>query len=106
VAHTIVVRTRARIDIRGAFTGVFQTVSPASAAKWHAGILTKIRSLATNPERYPLAYEAVDLGIELREMLYGKRRHVYRILFTIDGQTVNVHRVRHAAQDRLSSDDI
>ena len=30
----------------------------------------------------------------------------YRILFTIDGSTVNVLRILHAAQDRIESDDI
>jgi hypothetical protein len=54
----------------------------------------------------PLADEAADLGLELRQLLFGRRRGVYRILFTIDGQTVTIHRVRHAAQDRLSPDDV
>ncbi len=40
------------------------------------------------------------------ELLYGRRRSAYRILFTIDGQTVNVLRVRHAAQDRLKPGDV
>ncbi len=39
-------------------------------------------------------------------MLFGKRRHVYRILYTFDGTTIHVHRVRHAAQDRLSPEDM
>ena len=55
---------------------------------------------------WPLADEAADLGIELRQTLFGKRRHVYRILYTFDGDTVHIHRVRHAAQDRLSADDL
>ncbi len=44
-------------------------------------------------------------GVELRQLLFGRRRGVYRILFTIDDQTVTSHRVHHAAQDRLSSID-
>lgn len=38
-------------------------------------------------------------------MLYGRRRQVYRILFTIEGNTVLIHHVRHTAQDRLTEDD-
>ena len=53
-----------------------------------------------------LADEAADLGVELRQLLYGKRRNVYRILFTIEGGTVNVLRIRHAAQDRLTPEDV
>jgi len=46
------------------------------------------------------------LGFDLRMLLYGRGRHVYRILFTIDGDTVNVLRVRHAAQDWLTEDEL
>jgi hypothetical protein len=38
--------------------------------------------------------------------LSGRHRHVYRILFTIEDDVVYVHRIRHAAQDRLSPDDV
>ena len=80
--------------------------SPLSAARLHAGLLAAIRTLANNPDRCPLADEAADLGLDLRELLYGRRRNVYRVLFTIEGQTVNVLRVRHAAQDRLTPGDV
>jgi len=80
--------------------------SPQAAARWQAGVLAAIRSLVNNPERCPVADEAADLGIDLRELLHGRRRNTYRILFTIEGQTVNILRVRHAAQDRLASDDV
>jgi plasmid stabilization system protein ParE len=92
-------------DIRAAVAWLNQS-SPSAAAQLHAGLLAAVRSLARNAERYPLADEAADLGMDLRELLYGRRRNVYRILFTIEGQTVNVLRVRHAAQDRLVADDI
>jgi plasmid stabilization system protein ParE len=106
VAHTIHVHPRAYADIRNATGRIQQLVSPASATRWHDGVWAKMRSLATLPEMWPLADEAADLGLELREVLYGHRHHVYRILFTIDGQTVNIHRVRHAAQDRLTTGDV
>jgi plasmid stabilization system protein ParE len=106
VSYVIKSSRLADADVDNTVARIEQHISLVSAARWHAGLRAAVRRLATNPERYPLAYEAVDLGIELREMLYGRHRHVYRILFTIDGQTVNIHRIRHAAQDRLSSDDI
>jgi hypothetical protein len=39
-------------------------------------------------------------------MLYGRRRQVYRVLFTIEGESVFIHRVRHAAQDWLKEGDV
>ena len=65
-----------------------------------------VENLETDPNRYPAANEAADLGVELRELLYRRRRNVYRVLFTIEGQTVNVLRVRHAAQDRLTPGEV
>ena len=57
-------------------------------------------------EPRPEAEEADDLGSELRVLLSDRRPHVYRILFPIDGSTVNVLRILHAARDRIESDDI
>jgi len=105
VRYTIRTTPRTDADIDAAVQWRSQR-SPQAAARWHAGILARIRSLATNPDRCPLADEAADLGVDLRELPYGRRRDVYRILFTIDGQTVTIHRIRHAAQDRLRPRDV
>jgi plasmid stabilization system protein ParE len=105
VPHTIHIFPRAMADVRAAVAWRSQR-APAHAARWHAGLLAAIRSLANGPERCPLADEAADLGLELRELLYGRRRNVYRILFLIDRQTVNILRVRHAARDRLAPGDV
>ncbi|HZW33521.1 MAG TPA: hypothetical protein VFF52_22570 [Isosphaeraceae bacterium] len=40
----------------------------------------------------------------MRVLLYGKRRGVYRVLFTIRGDTVHVLTVRHSAQRSLSEE--
>ena len=105
MSHAIVIFPRAMADIRSAVDWRSRQ-STSSAARLHAGLLAAIRSLVNNPERCPLADEAADIGLDLRELLYGRRRGVYRILFLIEGQTVNVLRVRHAAQDRLSAGEI
>jgi plasmid stabilization system protein ParE len=80
--------------------------SALAAARWHAALLKKVQTLEDNPEQWPLAAEAALLGIELREMLFGKRRNVYRILFTVSANRVTVHHVRHAAQDWLTPESI
>jgi hypothetical protein len=65
-----------------------------------------ISTLAVNPGRCPEADEAADIGIDLRVLLSGRRPHVFRILFTTDPGLVTVHRVLHAAQDRLTANDL
>ena len=73
--------------------------SPAAAARWLGGLTRSMNSLAKNPGRHPLSPDDSEaLGCEVRVLLYGRRRGVFRILFAIDGDTVTVLRIRHSAQ--------
>lgn len=81
--------------------------SPSGAARWHEKLLSAVEGLEENPTRYSLAPENDwHLGGELRQLLFGKRRGIYRILFEIRGNVVYILRVRHSAQDLLGPDDI
>lgn len=53
-----------------------------------------------------MADEAVDVGIELRELIHRRRRTVYRGPFTVEETEVTILRVRNAAQDRLTDADV
>jgi plasmid stabilization system protein ParE len=75
--------------------------APMTAARWYDRLMRAIGSLENNPETYPLAPEADAFAVELRQMLFGKRSGIYRILFTIHGNVVRVHHVRHGAQKFL-----
>jgi len=75
--------------------------APLAAARWYSRLMQAIDSLERNPESYPLAPEAEAFAVELRQMLFGKRSGIYRILFTIHGNVVRVHHVRHGAQQFL-----
>lgn len=72
--------------------------SPTRAARWRNGLLEALQSLATFPERCGLAPENDIFDEEIRQLLYGKRRGVYRVLFTIRGDVVTVLHVRHGAR--------
>ena len=56
-------------------------------------------------DQYPQADAWIADAPNLRMRLVGKYSHFYCILFTIDGDEVLVHRVRHASQDSLTEDD-
>ena len=62
-----------------------------------------VHALADGPERWPLAPEsdAFPRRQQIRQLLYGKRRNVYRVLYTIHADRVSVLHVRHAARDFL-----
>jgi plasmid stabilization system protein ParE len=80
--------------------------SRAAAARWHEQLLEAIRSLEENPERWGLAPESEWYPGELRQLLHGKRRGVYRILFEVRGDTVYILRVRHSAQALLEPGEL
>jgi len=75
--------------------------SARRAAKWMAGLQQAIQSLENNPERCGLAPESDVFEEEIRQLLYGKRPNVYRILFVIRNSVVTVLHVRHAARPFL-----
>jgi len=93
-------------DVREIARFISHRISPLSASRWQTRFESAVARLATEADRRPEALEAAALGVDLREMLHGRRPHVYRVLFTIDGDTVIVQRVRHAAQNQLTEDDV
>ena len=72
-----------------------------AALRWYEGLLKAFRSLEKNPFRCPLAPESTFFEQEIRQLIYGK----YRILFTVEGETVFVLRVRHSAREYLRPED-
>jgi plasmid stabilization system protein ParE len=101
----VILHRRAERDIEMFVDSIARRSSVAAAQQWYDRLIPTIQTLQTNPERCPIADEAYDLGFELRFLLHGRKRSIYRILFRIDELVVTVLRVRHAAQDTLSSDD-
>lgn len=71
--------------------------APAAADRWRDSLLRAIDTLAEDPARHPLAPEAAFYDGELREVLHGRRRTVYRVLFEATDDTVYIVRVRHSS---------
>lgn len=105
MAHSVRITARALREIDAALEWLSGR-SRAAAVRWHRQILTAIRSLEDSPERCGLAPESAWYPGEVRQLLYGKRRGVYRVLFEVRGTTVYVLRVRHSAQDLLGPGEL
>ena len=105
MAHTVIVQPKALDDIDRTVGSLSRHVSLEAAEAWRARIESALLKIARDPSSYPEAEEAAALGIELRMHLVGRRRHIYRILFTVVGSAVNVLRIRHAARDWLDADE-
>lgn len=70
--------------------------------RWFERLQEALASLENLPGRCKLAPENASVPFEMRQLLYGHRPHVYRILFTIEGETVYVLRIRHGRRRRLT----
>jgi len=91
---------QALVDAGEAYFWINEELEGA-ALRWYEGIMKAFRSLEKNPLRCPHAPESAFFEEEIRQLIYGK----YRILFTVEGETVFVLRVRHSAQEYLRPED-
>ena len=71
---------------------------PGNGPALARNLRAKIATLKTSPQRCPIHPDSEVYGKEVRVLVYGKRRGVYRVLFAIRGDTVHVLTVRHSAQ--------
>jgi hypothetical protein len=47
----------------------------AKAGDWYEGLLKTIFSLEDSPQRCAIALESKNFGIEIRQLLYGKKKY-------------------------------
>jgi plasmid stabilization system protein ParE len=80
--------------------------APQTSARWLNRFQAELQTLADNPQRCSLAPENGKVWREIRQLLFGKRPNVYRAVFTIDGETVRVLRIRRAARRLLSKQEL
>lgn len=80
--------------------------NPPAAARWLDLTETQIQSLNLFPDRCPLAPEAKDVGSDVLQLVIGKRRGRYRVLFRIKGSVVQVLRVVHGMREHLTADEL
>lgn len=96
----VVIQPEAQASLEAAYQWIGER-SPERAKAWANGFMRAIESLNDSPSRCSLAPESVFFDREIRQLLYGSRGHRYRVLFTIEKQTVHVLFIRHHAQDWL-----
>jgi plasmid stabilization system protein ParE len=104
--YHVLLTDKAEADVADVLAWFRDQSAHAAGAKWFAQLMAVVDKLETLPERCAKAAEGADLGLDLREILVGKRRGVYRVIFEIEGRTVHILRVWHSARDALSADDV
>ena len=70
--------------------------------RWFLALEAAIASLESMPHGCGHAPDAWEFAYEVRQLLFGRDPHIYRILFTIDGDTVFILHIRHGRRAPLS----
>src|SRR5947207_2440152 len=79
---------------------------PEYAVEWFNGLFETIDTLEMHPNRCALAPEGKRFHTVVRQLLYGKARNQYRILFEVVEERVIVLRVRHSARKGLKRTEL
>src|SRR5258708_21266194 len=93
---------QAEDDLDGILKWLLERGAGEAGVRWFQGFRKAINSLDTFPERCTLARESDSFPFELRQLLYGRKPHVYRVLFVIEGDTVYILRLRHVPHNAVS----
>ena len=101
--YRIEIADQARDDADAAYEWMREHISPAYAEAWYQGLFKQVETLTRHPARCPVARESGRFPEEIRELVYGKRRHKhkYRILFAIRDEVVAILYVHHSSRSDL-----
>jgi plasmid stabilization system protein ParE len=72
--------------------------------RWFMKLEDAIAALVQYPYGCPLAPENKRSRIEVRQLVYGRKPHQYRVLYNIHGDRVFILRILHGAGGALESD--
>ena len=76
--------------------------APDTAGRWVNRFREALQGLSENPRRFGFAPEHKKLKRELRQMLFGRRPNIFRAVYLIDGNIVQILRIRRASRRRLT----
>src|SRR5215207_4215735 len=103
----VIITGPAKRDIQATHDWWTENRSTEQAARWYVGIHASIQTLRNMPERCSMAADSDLLTQGVRQLLFGLGRQVtHRVVFTIDGGTVVVLRVRHTSEEAFSLEDL
>lgn len=104
--YRLLLTDKALADIDSALDWFREQKATTAGQRWFTALWKALDRLESRPERCSPAVEAEDVGRDVRELLFGKRRGVYRVLFELRDNTVCILRIWHSARDAFTADDL
>jgi len=96
--YEVLMMPSAEAEADDAYLYIYEN-NPENAGRWYNGLVRTVLSLEDMPRRCPLVPENNSFQQEIRQLLYGN----YRILFRVDDERkqVIVLHVRHGMRDHF-----
>jgi toxin ParE1/3/4 len=69
-----------------------------AGARWYDRLMETLQSLGTFPERGQIVKGFSRSDHLVRRILFGRKPNVYRIYYSVEGETVYVLHIRHGAR--------
>lgn len=103
MAYLINITFRAERDLAHLYAEINAEHSEA-ALKWYRGLKEAVLSLEEQPNRCSLTRE----NDELRQLLYGHKPHIYRVIYRVleKQKHVEVLHIRHGARRKFRPSDV
>lgn len=103
MAYLVKIMPRAQRDLGSLFQWIAASSSDTAHA-WYRGLKQSILSLRDHPDRHQQTAE----NKELRHLLYGSRKHIYRVIYRVveKRNLVEILHIRHAARQAFEPDDL
>ena len=103
MAYLVNITARAERDLVELY-GRIRGDDSEAAVKWYRGLKESILSLERQPNRCAL----IRNKQKLRNLLYGKKPHVYRVIYHVveKRKQVDVLHIRHAARRKMKTRDL
>ena len=106
MAYRVVLTDKAEADVESVLKWFCDQRATDAGGRWYAQLMDKLDPLENHPERCALAAESEEVGQDIRELLLGRRRYKYRILFKISGKSVVILRIWHGSRDSITREDL
>ena len=103
MGYLVKIMPRAERDLEAIFATIHAGESDA-AFRWFLGLERAVLTLEVAPARCPVAPE----DLKVRQLLYGNKPHVYRVIFRIAEaqRRVDELHIRHGARKAFKKGDL
>lgn len=103
MAYLVRLTNRALRDLEYIYQ-LIQADESEAAYRWFNGLAELIYSLESLPDRGSHTPE----NRKMRQLLYGTKPHIYRLIYQVDhrNKAVNLLHIRHGAMESFTSEDL